>query len=108
MAQLPNLDSLSLSGDLVPVDRTKLARIGTTLKGRFGGRLQLIGGYVVRDVLEMLLEIPTGLCFTEVDICGMHGCLLSTMRLVEACRTTLVKLSYETSSQCWLHPLSQF
>jgi len=99
MAQLPNLDSLSLSGDLVPVDRTKLVRIGTTLKGRFGGRLQLLGGYVVRDVLEMLLEIPTGLRFTEVDICGMHGCLLSTIRLAEACCTTLVKLDYETSSQ---------
>ena len=108
MAQLPNLDSLSLSGDLVPVDRARLVGIGTTLKGKFGGRLRLTVGYVDRDVLNMLLEIPTGLRFTEVDICGMHGCLLSTVRLTEACRTTLIKLTYETSSRCRSHPLSQF
>jgi len=101
MAQLPNLDSLSLSGVLVPVDKTRLARIGSTLKGRFGGRLQLTEGYAGRDTLNMLLEIPTGLRFTEVYICGMRGCLLSTVRLAEACRTTLVKW---TSSQCKSHP----
>ena len=106
MAQLPNLDSLSLSGVLVPVDETRLVRIGMTLKGRFGGRLQLNQGYAGRDALNMLLEIPTGLRFTEVDICGMHGCLLSTMRLSEACRTTLVKLTYEASSLCKSRPLS--
>ena len=104
MTQLPNLDNLSLSGVLVPVDRTKLVRIGTTLKGRFSGRLQLNEGYAGPDALNMLLEIPTGLRFAEVDICGMHGCLLSTVRLAEACRTTLVKLKLESSSLCRSHP----
>jgi len=64
MAQLPNLDSLSLSGVLVPVDKTRLVRIGSLLKRRFGGRLQLNQGYAGRDALNMLLEIPIGLRFT--------------------------------------------
>jgi len=106
MAQLPNLNSLSLSGVLVPADKTRLVRIGTTLKGRFSGRLQLTDGYAGRDAFNMLLEIPTGLRFTEVDICGMHGCLLSTTRLAEACRTTLAKLTYEASSLCKPPPSS--
>ena len=96
--QLPNLDDLSLSGTLVPVDRTTLVGIGAVLRGRFGGRLQLLREYAKKDAADMLLEVPTGLHFTEVEIRGIHGCLLSTARLAEACCKTLVKLSYAVTS----------
>ena len=103
MAQLPNLDDLLLSGAFVPVDRVKLVGIGTVLRGRFGGRLQLLNGYADHDVVNMLLEIPTGLRFTEVGVRGMYGCLPSTVRLAKACCKTLIKLSYKASSQCRPH-----
>jgi len=98
LAQLPNLDSLSLSGSLNPVGNT-LPGIGAALKGRFGGRLQLLKGFAREDVMNMLLEIPTGLHFIEIRIHDARQCPLSAVRLVEACGTTLVKLSYTATSR---------
>ena len=97
MAQLPNLNDLSLSGSLGWGRAEVLHGIGTGLRGRFGGQLRLLGGLAREDTLEMLLEIPTGLHFTEVRIESMHGCLISAARLAEACSKTLVKLSYAVS-----------
>jgi len=48
----------------------------------------------------MLLEIPTGLHFTEVQVLSTHECLLSTVMLAEACFQTLVKLAYTVSFHC--------
>jgi len=94
IAQLPNLDDLSLPGYLIPDAGRALVGIGTTLKGRFGGKLLLRNDCADNDVMNMLLEIPSGLHFTAVHIrCGGE-CLLTTVRLVEACGKTLVKLSY--------------
>jgi len=107
LAQLPNLDDLSLSGALVPVSRKALPGIGTDLRGEFGGRLQLFKEYAGKDAMNILLEIPTGLRFTEVEIRGMHECLLPTVRLAEACCKTLVKLSYTVSSYCESCPFVQ-
>ena len=56
MAQLPNLDDLQLSGSLIAVDGGMFPRIGTSLRGRFGGRLSLAGGYCDKSVMDMLLE----------------------------------------------------
>ena len=100
IVQLPNLDELSLSGSIFPVGRRELVGIGTTLRGRFGGRLRLCKGYADRDVMNMLLEIPTGLHFTEVEIHGTHECLRSTVMLANACCETLAKLSYTVSTFC--------
>jgi len=94
MAQLPNLDDLSLSGYLIPVDRKELLGIGTVSRGRFGGALLLRHECADRDVMSMLLDIPTGLHFTEVDIRCMSECFPSAVPLVEACGKTLVRLSY--------------
>jgi len=102
--QLPNLDDLSLSGSIVTVDRETLAGIGTALRGRFGGRSRLLKRHADNRVVNMLLEVPTGLNFTEVEIRGTHECLLSTVRLAEACCKTLVKLSYTVSAFCECHP----
>ena len=99
MVQLLNLDSLSLSGSLVPMDRRALPVTGTVLRGRFGGRLQLLNGLAHEDVMNMLLEIPSGLHFTEIQIREARECLLPAVRLVEACSTTLMRLSYTTSSE---------
>ena len=93
IVRLPNLDDLSLSGYLVPDAGRARVGIGTTLKGRFGGKLLLRNDCADDDVMNMLLETASGLRFTRVHIrCGGE-CLLTTVRLVEACSKTLVKLS---------------
>jgi len=105
MVELPGLDDLSLSGIPVPMDRRELPRIGTTLRGRFGGRLHLSRGGADEDVVNMLLEVPTGLHFTGVRIYATHEChLLSTVRLAEACGKTLVKLLYSVVLRGKSHP----
>ncbi|KAF9781852.1 hypothetical protein BJ322DRAFT_249912 [Thelephora terrestris] len=103
MAQLPNLDSLTISGSLRAMDRKKLQGIGKVLKGKFCGRLQLkrLSKNTDADIANMLLEIPTGLYFTEMDIHGTYYCLLSTAKLVEACAQTLEKLSYAVNEWPW-------
>ena len=106
MAHLPNLDDLSLSGSLTAVDRDVLSGIGTTLKGRFGGRLQLSGGCAGEDVNNMLLEIPTGLNFADVMIHCTHECFPSTVRLAESCGRTLMSLSYTASPYSKSYPFS--
>jgi hypothetical protein len=97
LAQLPNLDNLSLVGFIDAVERRALPGIGTVLRGRFGGRLRLVNGYAEECVMNMLLEVPTGLHFTELHVRGVHESFLSTVRLAEACGKTLVKLSYTVS-----------
>ena len=104
IAQLPNLEDLSLSGSFAVVDSRTMVGIGTVLRGRFGGRLVLLGEHANRDAVDMLLEVPTGLRFTEVRIRGTYGCLRSTARLVEVCGETLVRLSYMAVYYCKSHP----
>lgn len=94
LAQLPNLNDISLSGSLSAMNRNKLSGIGAALTGSFRGRLRLLERHADADVMNMLLEVPTGLHFTQVEVLGVHDCLISTVRLVEACERTLVKLTY--------------
>jgi len=94
MAKLPNLDDLSLSGYPIPDPRRALVGTGTALKGRFGGKLLLRNDCADNDVMNMLLEIASGLRFTAVHIRCEGECLLTAIRLVEACSKTLVKLSF--------------
>jgi len=93
MARLPNLDNLSLSGSYTPIRGSVLPEIGTSLKGRFGGKLLVCGGYASKDVMDALSAILSGLCFTQVEIFCGRSSLLSAVRLAEACSKTLVKLS---------------
>jgi len=102
MAQLPNLDDLVVSGFPAEVDRRKFPGIGTVLKGRFGGQLMLRNAG--EDIVDMLLEIPSGLRFTELEIHFMHDYLPSAVRLAAACGETLVKLSYTARSYRKFHP----
>ena len=105
MVQLPNLDDLVLSGYFATVDSGELLGIGTVLKGGFGGRLMLGGACVNEDVVDMLLEIPSGLWFTELEIyCTQNRLPPSVVRLAEACAKTLVKLSHTVSFQCKSYP----
>ena len=104
LAQLPNLDNLSLVGFLDAVERRALPGIGTVLRGRFRGRLRLVNGYAEEGVMNMLLEVPTGLHFTELHVRGVHESFPSTVRLAEACGKTLVKLSYTVSFNGKYHP----
>ena len=94
MAQLPNLNNLSLSGDIRMPDRKELQGIGTALRGRFGGCLTL---GMLGEVVTMLLEIPTGLHFTRLNICPWYDCLPPAVRLTEACSKTLVELYYSVT-----------
>jgi len=100
IAQLPNLDELSLSGTLVWMDGKELLGIGTALRGRFGGKLILSGHYADWDTINMLLEIPSGLHFTEMQVSCMYMDLPSAVELAEACGRTLVKLSRVVDLQC--------
>jgi len=105
MAQLPNLDDLVISG-LGEMDRRTLPGIGTALKGRFCGRLMLRDACVVEDVINMLLEIPSGLRFAELEIHCTRSCLPSSaIRLAEACGKTLVKLLHRVSLQRKSNPV---
>ena len=107
MAQLPNLDELSLLGSLIRMDKKELVGIGTVLTGRFGGKLLLRDECADKGVLNMLLEIPTGLHFTEVDIRCTGECLFSFAKLVGVCGTTLVKLSCTVIVYGRFHPFSR-
>jgi len=106
MAQLQNLDDLTLRGSLVKLDRMDLPGIRTDVKGRFGGKLTLGGDYSGEDIVNMLLEVPSGLHFTEVLIQCTPDCLPSAGRLAEVCCGTLVKLWYMVAFSRESHPLS--
>ena len=95
ISQLPNLDDLHLTGALPVTDRNEVRGIGTTLTAKFCGRLEFCSlnpGCSDGDIVNMLLEVPTGLHFKDVH---SRACLSSTVRVVEACSKTLVKLVYE-------------
>ena len=108
MAQLPNLDNLSLSGPLDAADRTQLPGIGAVVRGKFGGRLMFSrsGGYDGGDIVNMLLEIPSGLHFTEMEFDATCKGLPSAVRLAEVCAKTVVKLSYRVETYGKSHHLS--
>ena len=106
IAQLPNLDDLSLSGFPIPVKRGELVGIGTILRGRFGGKLILRGGCANWDVANMLLESPPGLRFTEMRICCSCNPLPMAVSLMEASGKTLIKLSYVVTLHCKSHLFS--
>jgi len=94
MMQLPNLDDLSLSESLVTVDRKVLPGIGAVLRSGFRGTLELYRGCAHEDVVNMLLEVPAGLHFTELHVVAQGECLLLAARLTEACCKTLARLRY--------------
>ena len=103
MAQLPNLDDLLLLG-FAEEDSRKLPGIGTVLKGRFNGRLMLGGSCADEDIINMLLEIPSGLRFAELDINCTRNLLPSpAVSLAEACGKTLMKLSHTVGLYCKFH-----
>lgn len=106
MVQLPNLDSLTFSGILAVMDRRELPGIGSAVGGRFGGKLMLYREEDGEDVVNMLLEIPSGLHFTEAWIYCQREHLHSTVRLIEALGQTLVKLSHKVASDGKSHPFS--
>ena len=105
ITQLPNLDDLYLSGALSVTDKNQIRGIGTTLTAKFRGRLQLCTvspGCSHTDIVNMLLEVPTGLHFTDVH---SWACVSSTVRIVEACSKTLMKLVYVIYSEGESAPL---
>ena len=63
-------------------------------------------GDVSEDVVDLLLEIPSGLRFTDMQIYGAREHLLSAVRLAEACGKTLVKLLYRATSDGKSRPSS--
>ena len=95
ITQLPNLNDLYLSGALTVTVRNKVQGIGKTLTAKFGGRSRLcpVDNLVCSDmdIVNMLLEIPTGLHFTYVR---SWACFSSIVRIVGACSKTLVTLVY--------------
>ena len=103
---ISSLFDFLISGPLARVDGETLLGIKTIMGGRFGGQLRLFGEHVTGGVVDMLLDSPTGLHFTELEIRSLCECLHSTVRLAEACNKTLVKLSYAVSFYREPHPFS--
>ena len=101
MAGLPNLNDLILSGPSVARSKSnkRLTGLGAVLRGRFGGELQIRNGYTDEYIVNMLLEVPTGLHFTKLHVHAGRACLLQTVRLAEACCKTLVNLLFS----CAMH-----
>lgn len=79
-----------LLGSLVRGDKPPV--IEAALKGRFSGRLRLVGEF--ESFVYMLLDIPAGLHYTEVQVHSIRERVLSTVRPAEACGETLEKLLY--------------
>ena len=78
------------SGSFIAVGRKELVGIGTVLRGRFGGRMLLRDGYAGLDVINISLEIPSGLMrFTEIQISCIRDRLLLAVRPLETSRRIL-------------------
>jgi len=93
MQQLPNLENLSLMsmewGGPIPPGTGKL------IQGRLSGKLRLRRRFAHHDLLNMLMEVPTGPQFTEVEIRDARmDCFPATLKLVRACQCTLTKLHF--------------
>lgn len=110
MAHLPDLNDLILSGTIVVRCKKPLPGLGTVLKGRFGGELKIWEGYTGKELVDMLLEVPTGLHFTKLCVSGNPARLVQTVRLAEACCESLVSFSYSGFAQGKSHvlPASEF
>ena len=100
IAQLSNLDDLELSG-FAGEDRRKFPGIGAVLKGKFSGRLMLGDACADDSIINMLLEIPSGMRFTKLEFdCTRNLLPSSAIRLAEACAKTLLKLSHTVGLYC--------
>ena len=90
------LEIVGTSGCFIVRSKFKklLPGLGTGLRGRFGGELQIRNGYTDEYIVNMLLEVPIGLHFTELHIHADRACLLRAVRLAEACCRTLVDLLF--------------
>lgn len=98
MLRLPALDDLSLSGSIAVESNGSSQGFGTVLKARFGGMLRLGPESIDEGIVNLLLEVPTGLHFTWVDVHVDRESHPSVVRLTEACRTTLARLWYRISA----------
>ena len=103
IAQLPNLENLKLSGTVAKV---RLRGMGSALRGKFNGRLILSGEHIDLGIVNMLLEVPTGLHFTELYIHGTKQSLYSALMLSEACGKNLTKLTYMTGDYGEFRPVA--
>lgn len=97
MLRLPALDDLSLSGSIAVESSGSSQGLGTVLRARFGGILRVGPESIDKGIVNMLLEVPTGLHFTWVDVHVDRECHSSVARLTEACRGTLARLWYRIS-----------
>lgn len=96
--QLPNLDNLSLMssewGGTIPPGAGKL------IQSRLSGKLRLRRKFAHRDLLIMLMEVPAGSQFAEVEIRDSSmNCFPAALKLVGACQDTLAKLHFSTHVQ---------
>ena len=96
--QLPNLDNLSLTSTewsgAIPTGTGKL------IQARLSGKLRLRRKLAHCDILNMLMEVPTGPQFAEVEIRDASmTCFPASLKLVRACRDTLTKLHFSTLVQ---------
>jgi len=95
MQQLPNLNNLSLTsikrGGPIPPGTGKF------IQCRLSGKLRLRRQSAHQDFLNILMEVPTGPQFVEVEIRDARmDCFPAALKLVRACQDTLTKLHFST------------
>jgi hypothetical protein len=96
--QLPNLENLSLMS--AEWDGAIPAGTGKLIQSRLNGKLRLRRKFAHSDILNMLMEVPTGPQFAEVEIRDASmNCFPAALRLVRACQDTLTKLHFSTIVQ---------
>ena len=96
--QLPNLDNLSLMsaewGGAIPPGT------GQLIQSRLSGKLRLRRKFAHCDLLNMLMEVPSGPRFAQVEIRDASmNCFPASLKLVSACEDTLTKLHFSTLVQ---------
>ena len=96
--QLPNLDNLSLMS--AEWDGAIPPGTGKLIRSRLSGKLRLRRKLAHCDLLNMLLEVPNGPQFAEVEIRDASmNCFPAALKLVNACQDTLTKLHFSTHIQ---------
>lgn len=96
--QLPNLDNLSLMS--AEWGGAIQQGTGTLIQSRLSGKLRLRRKSAHSDLLNMLMEVPTGPQFAEVEIRDASmSCFPASIKLVRTCQDTLTKLHFSTLVQ---------
>ena len=105
MAQLPDLDDLTLSGYLIPMARISFQGSEQPLCADSVDDCYSATDMLARMSTSWLLEVPPGLRFAEVDVYCTRKHLPLAVRPAQACDKTLLKLLHTVIFYGRSHPV---